>query len=101
MRDPHDTQAQEALDQAEQVRAELKRKQQVEDIKWLMTHAAGRRFIGRLLAFTGTRRTSFHNSGSVMAFNEGQRNVGLMIESELLEHIPDGYLKLLKDYRNE
>lgn len=50
---------------------------------------------------TGVRQLSFNPSGSVMAFNEGRRNVGLWWESELLAVAPDGYIKLLKEFASE
>lgn len=45
--------------------------------------------------------TSFHNSGSVMALNEGRKQLGYFLTGELLDITPDAYLKLLKEYRNE
>ena len=36
-----------------------------------------------------------------MAFNEGRKHIGYFLTGELLEITPDGYLKLLKEYRNE
>ena len=101
MRDPLDTQAQDAEAQSDQDAARLKRHQQVEDIKWLMAHAAGRRVVSRLLEESGVFRTSFHNSGSVMAHNEGRKHIGYFLTGELLEITPDGYLKLLKEFRDE
>lgn len=77
-----------------------KRQQEVEDIKWLMAHAPGRRFIARLLAETGLFRTSFHTSGSVMALNEGRKQVGYFVQAELLEIAPEAYLKMLKEFSN-
>lgn len=83
--------------QAEQ---ELRRRTEIEDLKWLMAHRQGRRFVTRLLEESGVFRTSFHASGSVMAFNEGRKTIGLLLTSELLEHAPEAYVKLLKEYRN-
>jgi hypothetical protein len=102
MRDPLDLPGQEA-DEAEQAeKAKVLRQQQVDDIKWLMGHTPGRRFVTRLLEETGLRRTSFHTSGSLMALNEGRKQLGYFLEGELLEITPEGYLKLLMEYqRNE
>jgi hypothetical protein len=79
--------------------AEARRKE-IEDLKWLMAHKPGRRFMWRLLEMAGVYRTSFHTSGSVTAFNEGQRNVGLRYVAEIQELTPDNYLAMLKE-RNE
>lgn len=69
----------------------------VEDLRWVMSSPRGRRFARWLLAFAGVRRLSFHNSGSVTAFNEGQRNVGLAFEGLLTEHCHDSYLTMLSE----
>jgi hypothetical protein len=76
------------------------RRKEIEDIKWLMAHKAGRRLAWRLLERAGVYRTSFNNSGSITAFNEGQRNMGLFLLAELQEIAPDNYLAMIKE-RNE
>lgn len=80
----------------EQLLAEARRKE-IEDLKWLMTHEPGRRFMWRLLEAAGVYRTSFNNSGSITAFNEGQRNVGLRFLAEIHEHLPERYVQMLKE----
>jgi hypothetical protein len=77
------------------------RRKEVEDVKWLLAHPQGRRFITRLLEITGVNRTSFNHSGSIMAFNEGRRDVGLFLTAEMLEAAPEGYFKLLKEYQGK
>lgn len=100
MRDPHDALARdvdaEAADAAQAERT--RREQQVEDIKWLMAHAPGRRIVTRLIEETGLFRTSFHTSGSVMSLNEGRKQIGYFLQAELVAITPDAYLKLLKDF---
>jgi hypothetical protein len=100
MRDPIEP-VDEHAEQAAQATKALKRKQQVEDFKWLMAHAQGRRIVSRLLEESGVHRTSFNHSGSVMAFNEGKRHLGLYLMAEILEIAPESYVKLLKEYRVE
>ena len=91
----------EATAQAK-AKANLQRQQQVEDLKWLMGHAQGRRIVTRLFEKTGIRRTPFHTSGSQMSFNAGAQNVGLWLEAEVLDASPEAYFKLLKEFaRNE
>lgn len=99
MRDPIEP-VDEHEESAEKARHALKRKQQVEDFKWLMAHAQGRRIVSRLLEESGVHRTSFNHSGSVMAFNEGKRHLGLYLMAEILEIAPESYVKLLKEYAN-
>lgn len=101
IRDPYDLLALDGAPEEESEEDKRRRLQQEDDLKWLMAHAAGRRIASRILEVTGVRRTSFNPSGSVMAFNEGRRNVGLWFEGNLLAVAPDGYFKLLKEYASE
>lgn len=99
-RDIHDaltSDPEAAADEAAQA-DRVARQQQVDDLKWLMAHAAGRRFVTRLLEETGLFRTSFHTSGSVMSLNEGRKQVGYFLQSELVATTPEAYLKLLKEF---
>jgi hypothetical protein len=97
----HDPMHEQDADEAEQAKAAKRVQREVEDLKWLMKDARGRRFVARLLDKTGVHRTSFHTSGSVMAFNEGRRDVGLFLTGELLTHAPNAYFQLLNEYRND
>jgi hypothetical protein len=82
-------------------KAGLRERRAVDDLKWLMADARGRRFVARLLDRAGVHRSVFHTSGSVMAFNEGRRQVGLDVLAEVMEHTPKAYVQLLNEYRNE
>lgn len=84
----------------EQKSASRRLAREASDIQWLMGHAPGRRIVARLFEHTGIHRTSYSNSGSAMAFNEGKRTVGLWLLGEVMSHAPDAYLKLLKDFRD-
>lgn len=101
MRDPTDTQADEAAADAQRKAEEFKRKQEADDIKWLMAHPQGRRIVTRIFDRTGIRRTPFNTNGSTMAFNAGQQNVGLWLESEVIETSPGEYMKLLKEFKRD
>jgi hypothetical protein len=99
MRDPNDIDAHEAEAAAQAKAEEFTRAQWQDDIKWLMGHQQGRRIATRLLEESGVFRTSFHTSGSVMAHQEGRKHVGYYLTGELLEITPEGYFRLLKEYR--
>lgn len=91
----------EAQSDAIKQKADNARKTFVEDVRWLMSSPRGRRLVWWLLSKSGVSRTSFNNSGSVMAFNEGQRNIGLMLQAEVLEASPDAYMTMLQEQRNK
>lgn len=64
----------------------------------MLGHPQGRRLAQRLLERTGIFRSSYNHSGSLMAFNEGRRDLGLWLTAELMEANADGYLKVLKEH---
>lgn len=85
--------------EADEAVASERRRKELDDLRWWLGHPQGRRIIGRLLEQAGMFRSSFNHSGSVMAFQEGKRDIGLFITSEILEASPDGYMKVLKEFK--
>lgn len=71
---------------------------EVDDLKWLMADARGRRFLWRLLDQTHVFRTSFTGDSRTF-FNEGERNIGLKHLASVNEHCPEHYLSMLKEHR--
>lgn len=96
--DPTDVLRQERDAETEQASARELRRKELEDLRWLLGHPQGRRIAMRLLDEAGVYRSSFNHSGSVMAFNEGKRHIGLFLTAEFLEAAPDGFMKVLKEY---
>ena len=79
-------------------REKSEREIEMADVKALMSSVIGRRFMNRLLSSCGLYRLSFNNSGSITAFNEGERNVGLKFLADVTEY-PDLYLLMLQENR--
>lgn len=96
--DDHDSEAQ---NEALKVKTENEQRTHIEDVKWLMSSPRGRRLTWWLLEKAGVNRTSFSNSGSVMAFNEGQRNVGLVLQAHVLEAAPERFMEMLTEGRGK
>lgn len=94
--DPTDILRQEREAEADEAVARESRRKELDDLRWLLAHPQGRRIAGRIFGETGVFRSSFNHSGSVMAWNEGRRQIGLWLTAELLEASPDGYFKILK-----
>ncbi len=88
------TQAKE-LSAAEQ----LKRQVEIDDFKWLMAEARGRRFAWRLLEKCGVFRSSFTGDSNWTNFREGQRNVGLLVLGDIHEHCPEAYASMLQEQK--
>lgn len=96
-RDPTDLRAHEFEDAESQRAEELKQRQEIEDLKWLLAHKAGRRIAWRLMGDAGVFRSTFNHSGSVMAFHEGQRAQGLKLLMAIMANVPDAFTTMQKE----
>ncbi len=99
--DPTDLNRIERDTEADEAKVRDIRRKELDDLRWMLGHPQGRRVISRLIEQTGIYRTSFNHSGSVMAFNEGRRDVGLWLTAELSEASPDGFVKVLAECRTK
>jgi hypothetical protein len=97
--DPTDLKRQERDAEAEEVVARERRRKELDDLRWMLGHPQGRRIVSRVLDEAGVFRSSFNHSGSLMAFNEGRRHMGLWMTAELMEASADGYMKVLKEFK--
>jgi hypothetical protein len=66
----------------------------------LMLDPVGRGYVYDLLASCHVFQSSFATNALAMAFNEGERNVGLLITNDLITASPDNYLLMLKEAGN-
>lgn len=77
---------------------------ELNDIREIMAFRKGRRFMWRMLENAGIYKSSFALENAIMAFNEGQRNIGLMLLADIMEAAPEKYnlmMKEQKEYENE
>ena len=74
----------------------MSRDQQVEDMRWLMKQAQGRRFMARLLEMSGTERNSFTGSSTTF-YNEGRRSVGVELSDEIKAAAFDDFIVMLQE----
>lgn len=70
------------------------------DVKHLMSSREGRRFIWRMLDRTGVYRTSF-TGNSTTFFNEGMRNIGLLLMADINEACADMYVQMMMEAKLE
>lgn len=98
--DPTDLTGQEAAAAEGKRLQRHERTKEVEDFNWIMGDARGRRFVWRLLEKAGVYRSSF-TGNSTTFFNEGMRNIGLMIVAEIHELTPEAYALMLKENKRD
>lgn len=65
-----------------------------DDIKFVMGSEQGRRVIWSLLEKGQVFGACFNVDPHITAFNEGQRNLALVLFQRVMAHCPDQYLKM-------
>ena len=65
-----------------------------DDIKFVMDSEQGRRVVWGLLERGQVFGTCFNVDPHITAFNEGQRNLALVLFQRVMTHCPDQYLKM-------
>jgi len=71
-------------------------RQEVDDIKELLSTPVGRRFYWRLLGLTGQFRSSFTGNSETF-FREGERNIGLILMADINEIMPEAYVLMIQE----
>lgn len=83
-----------------QVKNSKERELELDQLKTVMSTSSGRRVMHRLLEKAGVYRLSYAGSTNDTMFNEGQRNQGLFLLSELMEASPALYFEMLTENTN-
>lgn len=78
----------------------MPRREHLAHLTRVMSDPQGREYLYDLLASLHIYSTSFSTDALIMAFNEGQRNVGIRLTADIVEAAPDMYLQMLKEYGN-
>jgi hypothetical protein len=79
---------------------ERERERELADMRQVMSSVEGRRFVWRLLERAGVFRTSF-TGNSTTFFNEGMRNMGLMVLGDVHEAAADAYIVMMNESKKE
>ncbi len=74
-----------------------KEKQKGDFLARVLSEKEGRAWLWSLLEFTGPMRSSFAGDPYQTAFNEGQRNVGLKIMSDIMKAAPEQYAVMAEE----
>lgn len=78
-------------------KADLQRQREMDDLSFTLADPRGRRLLWRILARAGVHRSTFNINSLVMAHNEGGRNLGLWLESEIEAANPGAFLEMLRE----
>lgn len=99
--DPTDLRVQERDTTESKDEERARRATEVGDIKWLMSHPQGRRFMWRLLGEAGVYRLTWRPSQKEQDFLEGMRNLGLKYVTEIHELCPAMYELMKQEQRKD
>lgn len=80
----------------ENERQRLRRAREVDDFRWVAAHPQGRRFLWRLLEGAGVFQQTYTGNSETF-FKEGRRSMGLFVLGEIMEIVPDTFVKMLKE----
>jgi hypothetical protein len=97
--DPTDLSGQAARSRRSEDARALRHKRDLDDVRWLMEQARGRRFVWCQLERAGVYRTSM-TGNSYTYFNEGRRDVGLQLLLDINEACPESFLLMLQEQRD-
>ena len=81
-----------------EIEGRLERRKELADVAFVLSSEEGRRFYWRLMKRCGIHKSSMTGNNTTF-FNEGERNIGLIMLAELEEADPEAYLKCLKAER--
>jgi len=90
-------QARAEADKAEEER--LLKGMERSDLCVVMGSKEGRRFMWRLLGLTGVYRSSFNENAAITAFNEGARNIGLILTDQIMDACQNRYTDMLREHK--
>lgn len=76
---------------------ERERELELADLRFILSHAQGRRFIWRLLKHCRVFNSVFNNSGSVTYYHSGMQDVGHFIQAEVIEAKKEAYLEMMRE----
>lgn len=88
----------DAQERAEK-RKQFLRTQEVDDLRWLLADQRGRRIVWQLLEQAGLYRACFDINHALMAFREGERNHGLRLLAQIMDHCPETYPVMQEENR--
>lgn len=85
------------MKEEQKIDARIAREAEKDDFKFVANDPRGQRVLRRLLEQAGIFRLSFAGENTnTTAFNEGARNVGLLLSSEIMDICPDKWVDIMK-----
>jgi hypothetical protein len=78
-------------------KAKIRQLEKDSALRALLGAPEGRAWMWDLLEICRVHVSCFSSEGNVMAFQEGQRNIGLILEAQIFKVNPELYLRMIKE----
>lgn len=91
----------ESLKAEQEAKQQLLTQRDIDDIQFVMGSEQGRRVVWSLLEKGQVFGTCFNVEPHITAFNEGQRNLALVLFQRVMTNCPDQYLKMAAEASEE
>ncbi len=101
MIEAYDDEDTEQLSEEARKKAVERQERDDQDIENVMNTVSGRRFVWKQLKETRVFQSSFTGDNNNTNFNEGQRNAGLRVFSDIMRVCPDMWLVMAKEAKEE
>lgn len=77
------------------------RERELNDLRSILSTVQGRRFVWRFLEVCGINKCSFADDPHKTSFLEGQRNVGLRLQADIMDAEPNAYVTMMKESKGD
>lgn len=85
----------------DRLKESFEQKQELADIRYVLSDPRGRRYILKYLSAAGFYRNEFSPHADYRAFRDGQRNIAAKMLMDVLEVDPEAYGKMLIEFARE
>lgn len=79
---------------------EVKRLNELEDLRWVLSDPRGRRVLWRILDFCSVFRSIWEASAKIH-YNAGRQDVGHFVQSEVTEARPNAMLEMILEHKTK
>lgn len=94
---PFDLVGNSAKDEEAKARDRIQAEQDSKDLQWVMDDERGRRFVWWVLSFAGLFRSPYTGEAISHAFNEGIKQIGYKLNSELKTHCYENFILMERE----
>jgi hypothetical protein len=89
------------IDELRTERAKRKAKRDLDDLKWLLDDARGRRFYASMLDYCQVLHEPTPGNDSLTNFNNGKKSLGVKLFVKMLDNYPEAFMRMINEATSE